>query len=70
MVNTSQFLPPPVGGKQQLNLPLTDNKEAERRERCLRLLSGDIGRVVRPASELLFDYDKATAIASHHVSGN
>jgi len=42
---------------------MIDRKEAERRERCRRLLSGELGRVMRPASELLFNYEAATRAA-------
>lgn len=51
------------GQPQQLELEFTPQKET-RAERCKRLLSGDLGHVVKPASELMFDYDKATAIAT------
>lgn len=44
---------------RQLPLPFTQQKET-RQQRCQRLLSGDLGRVVRTASTLLFNYDQAT----------
>ena len=46
----------------QLMLPLTPGREPQR-ERCRRLLSGAAGRFVKPASELMFDYDEATLVA-------
>ena len=47
---------------RQLPLPF-DPKIETQAERCRRILSGQLGRVVRPASELMFDYDQATKIA-------
>lgn len=38
--------------------------EAARLERVERLLSGKLGRAVRPASELAFDYGRATKAAT------
>jgi len=38
-------------------------REAERRARVERLLSGKLREHVKPASELEFDYDEATEIA-------
>lgn len=37
--------------------------EESRAERCQRVLSGNIALRVKPASELHFDFDRATAIA-------
>lgn len=39
--------------------PLDRTKESQT-ERCQRLLAGDLRRYVRPASEMAFDYQKAS----------
>ena len=41
----------------------TTNREAKRRKRVERLLSGELRRLIKPASELAFDYDAASRIA-------
>jgi len=48
---------------RQLELPFTQPEETQV-ERCRRILSGRLGHKVRPASEMLFDYDRVTA--QHH----
>ena len=45
---------------------IDDRREAQRKQRCLRLLETDLRKHVRRASELQFDYDAATAIARRH----
>jgi len=47
----------------QLELPLRPVDET-RLERVERIMGGQLGRVVRPASELAFDYDTATRVAT------
>lgn len=42
----------------------SEGQRQQRLERCQRLLSGKLGRVVRPASELMFDYRRATKAAA------
>ena len=49
-------------GSKQLRLRFDPPKET-RFERLERILGGQLGRTMRPASELMFDYDKATARA-------
>ena len=46
----------------QREFQFTPGNESQQ-ERCRRLLNGDIVRMVRPAAELLFDYEKATRVA-------
>ena len=44
-------------------LPFEPSRERARLDRVERLLSGQLGRHVRPASELAFNYPTATALA-------
>ena len=53
---------------RQRELPFGQPKET-RAQRCERLLSGELGRVVRPASELVFDYEQASRIARRTPGG-
>jgi len=39
-------------------------------ERCRCLLSGDLGRVVRPASELLIDHNRASKPPTRVTNAN
>jgi len=50
--------------KQQCKLPFESPKEQARLERVERLLGGKLRGRVRRASELAFNYDRATAIAT------
>lgn len=42
---------------------ITTNREAKRRQRVERLLSGELRGKIRPASELMFDFEQASRIA-------
>ena len=44
-----------------------DAREAQRRARVERLLSGDLRKHLKRASELAFDYAEATAIATRRT---
>ena len=55
-----------MNNQKQLQLPFKPSKETTV-ERCRHLLSGELGRVVRPASELEFDYEKASRIAGRYT---
>lgn len=48
---------------KQLRLPFPPPKES-RAEKADRLLSGKLGYFVKPASELMFNYDQATKAAT------
>jgi len=52
----------PCGNAFERDHP-TMSQEETRAERVERILGGQLGRVVRPASELAFDYQKATEAA-------
>ncbi len=46
--------------KSQKNLPFETPKEQDRLDRIERILGGKLRGKVRPASELVFDYQRAT----------